>query len=79
MTPALKKCPGVNHQKRIPNRTKFQEASFKRYTVLTRYKVVKAHGKVTPHQSLLTMPIKTMIRYHLTRGTVAITEKIYKE
>jgi len=46
MTPALKKCPGINHQKRIPNRATFQEASFKRQIVLTRHKILKAHGKI---------------------------------
>ena len=46
VTPALKRCPRVNHRETTPNMAKFQEASFKRQIVLTRCKIIKAHGRI---------------------------------
>lgn len=46
VTPALKRCPRANHRERTPNMAKFQEASFKRQIVLTRCKIIKAHGRI---------------------------------
>ena len=51
MTPAFKKCPGVNHQEKIPNRVNFQEARMKRSLFSQDVRVIiktiiKAQGKI---------------------------------
>ena len=51
MIPAFKKCPGVNHQEKIPNRVNFQEARMKRSLFSQDVRVIikiiiKAQGKI---------------------------------
>ena len=68
-----------NHCKRIPNRAKFEEATFKMQIVFTRCKIIKAHGKILHIKVIKSMATKTSISYHLTLVPTAIIDKIYRE